>query len=165
VRDVRERLPCEDEVLRPGAPKQRAWRSLACVVVACTILRRGSCRPVSNETMSGDSRTLRVVNREVTKVEDRNGVRLSARSGYGVAWVEGTELRSGTITVDVRGREELSQHYVGIAFHRTNGTTCTDWPSMTRRLARARTARRGQASSAGLRPVASGPSGPNMRVM
>ncbi len=64
-----------------------------------------------------------MVNREVTKLKDRNGVRLSSRTGTGVAWVEGTEFRSGTIDVDIRGREALFQNYVGIAFHRKNDTT------------------------------------------
>lgn len=50
-------------------------------------------------------------------------MRLSPRSGNGVAWVEGTEFHSGTIEVDVRGRESLQQNYVGIAFHRKNDTT------------------------------------------
>lgn len=72
----------------------------------------------------GDAgRTLRVVNREVTRLDERNGVRLSARSGNGVAWVEGTDFRSGTIEVDIRGREALMQNYVGIAFHRRDDST------------------------------------------
>jgi hypothetical protein len=70
-----------------------------------------------------DAKTLRVVNREVTKIEDRNGVRLSAASGNGVAWVEGTEFRSGTIEVDIRGREDMDQYFVGVAFHRKDDKT------------------------------------------
>jgi hypothetical protein len=69
------------------------------------------------------AKTLCVVNRQVTRIQDRNGVRLSASSGNGVAWVEGTDFRSGTIEVDIRGREDLQQTYVGIAFHRKNDTT------------------------------------------
>ena len=64
-----------------------------------------------------------MVNREVTKLQDRNGVRLSPRTGNGVAWVDGSEFRTGTIEVDIRGREDLQQNYVGIAFHRKNDTT------------------------------------------
>jgi len=65
-----------------------------------------------------------VVNREVTRLKDRNGgVRLSARTGNGVAWVEGTEFRAGTLEVEIRGREDLQQDYVGIAFHRKSDTT------------------------------------------
>jgi hypothetical protein len=69
------------------------------------------------------AKTLCVVNRQVTRIQDRNGVRLSASSGNGVAWVEGTDFRSGTIEVDIRGREDLQQTYLGIAFHRKNDTT------------------------------------------
>lgn len=50
-------------------------------------------------------------------------MRLSPRSGNGVAWVEGTEFHSGTIEVDIRDRERLQQNYVGIAFYRKNDTT------------------------------------------
>jgi hypothetical protein len=64
------------------------------------------------------TKKLRVVNRDITKIEERNGVRLSGRYGNGVAWVEGTDFRSGTIELDVRGREDMQQLYVGIAFHR-----------------------------------------------
>ena len=54
-------------------------------------------------------RRLRVVNRTATRIQDRNGVRLSAALGTGVAWVEGAEFRSGTIEVDIRGRESMEQ--------------------------------------------------------
>lgn len=62
---------------------------------------------------------LRVVNRKATRLADRNGgVRLSDASGNGVAWVEGSDFRTGTIEVDIRGQESLGQSYVGLAFHR-----------------------------------------------
>ena len=50
-------------------------------------------------------------------------MRLSAASGNGVAWVEGTDFQSGTIEVDVRGREFLGQTFVGVAFHRKDDNT------------------------------------------
>jgi hypothetical protein len=65
---------------------------------------------------------LRVVNRTATKIE-RNGVRLSDASGNGVAWAEGTDFQSGTIEVDVRGRESMGQSFVGVAFHRKDDNT------------------------------------------
>ena len=70
-----------------------------------------------------DAKILRVVNRQATRIHDRNGVRLSAAPGYGVAWVEGTDFRSGTIEVDIRGQEALQQSYVGVAFHRDGDNT------------------------------------------
>ncbi len=64
-----------------------------------------------------------MVNRTATRIKDRNGLRLSAASGNGVAWVEGTDFQSGTIEVDVRGRQFMGQMFVGVAFHRKDDTT------------------------------------------
>jgi hypothetical protein len=62
---------------------------------------------------------LRVVNRKGTRISDRiGGVRLSSASGNGVAWIEGSDFRTGTIEVDIRGQESLQQSFVGVAFHR-----------------------------------------------
>lgn len=65
----------------------------------------------------------RVVNRKATRIEERNGVRLSSGSGNAVAWIEGTNFQSGTIELDVRGRESLGQTFVGVAFHRKDDNT------------------------------------------
>jgi hypothetical protein len=64
---------------------------------------------------------LRVVNREVTALQDRQGaVRLSERPGDGVAWIEGINFGEGTIEVQVRGRDVFQQSFLGIAFNRTS---------------------------------------------
>lgn len=98
---------------------------LRSIAALAAILALSACSPKVTmfEGFGGDGRTLRVVNREITRLEDGNGVRLSARSGNGVAWVEGTDFRAGTIDVDIRGREALSQNYVGVAFHRKDDST------------------------------------------
>ena len=98
------------------------WQNVAVLVGILTV---SACSPPETvfNGFGDDARKLRVVNREATKLPDRNGVRLSSRMGHGVAWVEGTEFRDGTIEVDIRGREGLQQHYVGIAFHRNTDTT------------------------------------------
>ena len=64
-----------------------------------------------------------MVNRTATRIDDRNGVRLAAASGNGVAWVEGSDFQSGTIEVDVRGRDFMGQSFVGVAFHRKDDKT------------------------------------------
>jgi hypothetical protein len=89
------------------------------------ILAISACSPRETvfDGFGDDARKLRVVNREVTKLQDRNGVRLSLASGNGVAWVEGTDFQSGALEVDIRGRESMQQNYVGIAFHRKNDKT------------------------------------------
>ena len=92
-------------------------------LVGILVLSACSPRETVFDGFGDDARKLRVVNREVSRLQDRNGVRLSPRSGNGVAWVEGSEFHSGTIEVDICGREGLQQNYVGIAFHRRSDTT------------------------------------------
>ena len=95
------------------------------MVVLVGILALSACSP-SETVIDGfgdDARKLRVVNRQATRIKDRNGVRLSAASGNGVAWVQGTDFRSGTIEVDIRGQEAMQQSYVGVAFHREDDNT------------------------------------------
>ena len=95
------------------------------MAVLAGIVAFSACSP-GQTTIDGfgtGAQRLRVVNRTATRIQDRNGVRLSAASGNGVAWVEGTDFRSGTIEVDIRGREFMGQNFVGVAFHRKNDNT------------------------------------------
>jgi hypothetical protein len=64
-----------------------------------------------------------VVNRLVSRIDDRNGVHLTGADGDGVAWVEGTDFSAGTIEVDIRGRDVMQGSFVGIAFHRHDDNT------------------------------------------
>jgi hypothetical protein len=100
----------------------RRFRRVVLLIALCTV---PACAPRVTvvEGFGSEGRTLRVVNREATRIPERTGVRLSPARGNGVAWVEGTEFRSGTIEVEVRGREEARQHYVGVAFHRSDDGT------------------------------------------
>ena len=61
---------------------------------------------------------VRAVNRTVTKLDERSGIRLSAAPGDGVAWVEGTDFGGGALEVDIRGKDVTGQSFVGIAFNR-----------------------------------------------
>jgi hypothetical protein len=69
------------------------------------------------------SATLRPVNRQVSRLQERDGVHVSAGEGPGVAWIEGTDFAEGTLEVDVRGKDVLQQSFVGIAFHRKDDQT------------------------------------------
>jgi hypothetical protein len=94
------------------------------MAVLVGILLSSACSP--RETVVdgfGDHAKLRVVNREITRIPERDGVRLSRALGNGVAWVEGTDFRAGTIELDIRGREDMQQLYVGVAFHRKDNDT------------------------------------------
>jgi hypothetical protein len=97
-----------------------------CIAALAGLLIAPACSPPPESVFDGfgaDARKLRVVNRQATRIEERNGVRLSAASRDGVAWVEGTDFQSGTIEVDVRGRESSGQRFVGVAFHRKDDNT------------------------------------------
>ena len=65
-----------------------------------------------------DARQLRTINRQVSRSIARPCACLVADGNPGVAWLEGTDFRSGTIEVDVRGKESAHQRFVGVAFHR-----------------------------------------------
>jgi hypothetical protein len=69
------------------------------------------------------SATLRPVGRQVSRIQERGGVHVSAGEGPGVAWIEGSEFGEGTIEVDVRGKDVLQQSFLGVAFHRKDDRT------------------------------------------
>ena len=83
-------------------------RERVAVLVGVLVFSACSPRETLIEGFGADAKRLRVVNREVTKLQERSGVRLSAAPGNGVAWVEGTDFRSGTLEVDVRGQGRCS---------------------------------------------------------
>jgi hypothetical protein len=67
---------------------------------------------------------LRVVNRQATRVPARSdAVHLSAGENVGLAWIDGTDFREGTIELDVRGKDVFQESFVGVAFHGKNDTT------------------------------------------
>ena len=61
---------------------------------------------------------LRAGNRQVGELTDgaRRGVRVSAGPGDDVVWLDGLELGTGTIGLEVRGKDVLQQSFVGVAF-------------------------------------------------
>jgi hypothetical protein len=61
---------------------------------------------------------LRAVNREVSKIVDRvDGVHMSERASSGIVWIEGLTFGEGEIQLEVRGRDQFQQSFVGVAFH------------------------------------------------
>jgi hypothetical protein len=69
-------------------------------------------------------RTLSIVNRDVTRLQDRaDGVHVSERQDNGLVWIDGSDFGEGTIEADVRGRDVQQRSFVGIAFHGQNNTT------------------------------------------
>jgi hypothetical protein len=80
---------------------------------------------VSGQGTTLDPKSLQVFNRTATSVKDgtRSGVHLDARADNGVAYLPGVELASGTIELDIRGKDVQGQSFVGVAFHGVDDTT------------------------------------------
>jgi len=80
-------------------------------------------RPDLAGIATGDGWTL--VNRGAT-VETEGGqtvVTFDARSGDGVAWLDGVEFQNGTIEVMIRGKNNPGRSFVGVAFRGVDADT------------------------------------------
>ncbi len=86
----------------------------------------GQARPARPDLAAlAEGNRLRFVNRSASLLVDgqRRGVRASAGQGEGAAFLPEVDLSTGTIEVDLRGRDVPQQSFLGIAFHRLNDTT------------------------------------------
>src|SRR5688500_9549467 len=52
-----------------------------------------------------------------TKVNSPEAVFLSAAENDGLAWIAGAELSEGTIELEIKGKNQQGQSFVGIAIH------------------------------------------------
>jgi hypothetical protein len=68
---------------------------------------------------------LEVYNRTVTAFSEngKNGVRLSKNENDGVAWLKHVIFSNGVIEIDIRGKEDFQQSFVGVAFHGMDNNT------------------------------------------
>jgi hypothetical protein len=86
----------------------------------------GQQRPIEPDLAAlAAGQGLQVFNRSASSLSDsgRKGLHLSESPGDGVAYLAGVEFASGTIELDVRGKDVLQQSFVGVAFHGVDGTT------------------------------------------
>jgi hypothetical protein len=68
------------------------------------------------------SNKITVVNRQVTEYET-DGIELSAREGEGLAILDVTEFKNGTIHLEIKGENAPGRSFVGLAFNIENDTT------------------------------------------
>jgi hypothetical protein len=68
---------------------------------------------------------LEVYNRNVTPFTDKDieGIRFSKNENDGVAWLKHIIFSNGSIELDIKGKDELQQSFVGVAFHGINNDT------------------------------------------
>src|SRR6187551_3990527 len=68
---------------------------------------------------------LTTYNRNAGLLNDGNikGINLDENSGGGIAWINGATFSTGTIEIDLRGKDVLQKSFVGVAFHASNDST------------------------------------------
>lgn len=72
-----------------------------------------------------ENNMLEVFNRKVSvfSENDKKGVRFSKNENDGVAWLKHVIFTNGVIELDIKGKDEFQQSFVGIAFHGIDNNT------------------------------------------
>jgi hypothetical protein len=72
-----------------------------------------------------ENKKLEIFNRKVITFhdEDKRGIRVSKNENDGIVWINGIEFSNGTIELDIRGKDQYQQSFVGIAFHGVDNST------------------------------------------
>lgn len=72
-----------------------------------------------------ENNKLEVFNRKVVPFseKDKKGIRFSKNENDGIAWLRHVIFSNGIIEIDIRGKDEFQQSFVGIAFHGIDNNT------------------------------------------
>lgn len=72
-----------------------------------------------------ENNKLEVYNRKVNLFSENEirGIRFSKNENDGIAWLKHVIFTNGSIELDIRGKDELQQSFVGIAFHGNDNNT------------------------------------------
>jgi hypothetical protein len=72
-----------------------------------------------------ENNKLEIFNRKVVTFSENNkkGIRVSKNENDGIVWLKDVGFSNGTIELDIRGKDEFQQSFVGIAFHGVDNTT------------------------------------------
>jgi hypothetical protein len=95
-------------------------------IFGCLSTNAWSQRVEYNLHKLATERKLQAVGRELSPLEDSSysGIRLSEEAGEeGLAWLSNVIFTGGSISFDVRGKDELQKSFVGIAFFGQNDST------------------------------------------
>ena len=70
------------------------------------------------------SKKLVAVNRAISAVAaNGKAVKLDEKSGEGIVWLSGVTFSTGSIEIDLHGKDVLQQSFIGVAFHGVNDST------------------------------------------
>lgn len=92
---------------------------------ACASAARTGTSGITPDLASLTRQSTRADGRQITTLSDgaRRGVHITAAEGEPAIFFDGVEFTTGTIELDVRGKDQLSQSFVGVAFSGVNDTT------------------------------------------
>src|SRR5262249_15395007 len=99
--------------------------TVAGVLQVCHALRAQSGTVTPDLAAMAERKRYILINRSASPLSDdnRRGVRISEAEGEGVAFLPDINFSTGTIEVDVRGKDVPQHSFVGIAFHRADDKT------------------------------------------
>lgn len=68
---------------------------------------------------------LKAHNRNISPIEDKEtrGVKLDENSGEGIVWLNDVTFSTGTLEIDLRGKDAFQKSFLGVAFHGVNDST------------------------------------------
>jgi hypothetical protein len=72
-----------------------------------------------------ENNKLEAFNRKVSSFseKDKKGIRFSKKENDGMAWLTDVAFSNGIIELDIRGKDEYQQSFVGITFHGVDNST------------------------------------------
>lgn len=68
---------------------------------------------------------LGIINRNILIEKDQKGdyIKVSESKGEGIVWLPVENFKTGTLTIEMRGKDVLQRSFIGIAFHGQNDST------------------------------------------
>jgi len=97
--------------------RNRCMKKISCSVFLMLTMAAMNCFAQTNDDLQ---KKYTVVNRVISHGADAGSIHLNNKDGAGIAWVNHTEFNTGTIEVDIKGKDVLQASFVGIAFHGLN---------------------------------------------
>lgn len=80
------------------------------------------CFVIAGMGAYGQKTSYTPVNRKLSD-DGKGTIHLNGSAGAGMAWIKGLAFTTGTIEVDIKGKDVQQQSFVGFAFHGVNDST------------------------------------------
>jgi hypothetical protein len=96
--------------------------TITCMAAASTLANAQSAGQFDLSQLYTDNK-LTVFNRDITVDAAKKSIELSQELGEGLVWINGVSFTTGTIEVDLRGKDLFQHSFLGIAFHGMNDST------------------------------------------